>query len=74
MVGQKRSFLSLTIYPQSDSLSEAGAERIFSETLSGASRKRPELERLIDQLRGGDVVVVTKYDRALPVPCVIFSI
>lgn len=48
---------------QITALKEAGAERIFAEKISGAKRVRPELDRLIDQLRSGDVVLVTKYDR-----------
>lgn len=44
-------------------LKEAGAERIFADKISGAKRARPELNRLMDQLRPGDVVLVTKYDR-----------
>lgn len=48
---------------QTDALTQAGAERIFSEMVSGASAKRPELARMLDQLRDGDVVVVAKYDR-----------
>lgn len=48
---------------QLDALKEAGAGRVFSETISGATAKRPELQRMLDQLRDGDVVVVTKYDR-----------
>lgn len=44
-------------------LEAAGAGRVFSEKISGIRTARPELERLIDQLRPGDVVVVTKYDR-----------
>ncbi len=44
-------------------LKEAGAERIFADKISGAKRSRPELDRLLDQLRLGDVVLVTKYDR-----------
>jgi DNA invertase Pin-like site-specific DNA recombinase len=48
---------------QLDTLTEAGVERIFSDKISGAQRNRPELDRLLDQLRSGDVVVVTKYDR-----------
>jgi len=51
------------LHAQIDSLNEASAGRIFSETVSGAKAKRPELEKLLDQLRDGDVVVVTKYDR-----------
>ena len=48
---------------QVDALSAAGAERIFMDKISGARRQRPELDRMVDQLRPGDVVVVTKYDR-----------
>lgn len=44
-------------------LETAGAGRVFAEKVSGTRTARPELERLIDQLRPGDVVVVTKYDR-----------
>jgi DNA invertase Pin-like site-specific DNA recombinase len=48
---------------QTDALTAAGAERIFAEKISGVRRDRPELGALLDQLRSGDVVVVTKYDR-----------
>jgi len=48
---------------QTDALTEAGAERIFADKITGSARKRPELDQLIDQLRDGDIVVVTKYDR-----------
>jgi DNA invertase Pin-like site-specific DNA recombinase len=44
-------------------LKEAGCQRIFQEKISGAHRRRPELERLLDQLRAGDTVVVWKLDR-----------
>ena len=48
---------------QTDALTAAGAERIYADKISGSRKKRPELDRLLDQLRSGDVVVVTKYDR-----------
>jgi len=48
---------------QTDALQAAGAERIFSDKISGSMRKRLELDKLLDQLRPGDVIVVTKYDR-----------
>lgn len=48
---------------QTDALQAAGAERIFSDKISGSMRKRPELDKLLDQLRPGDVIVVAKYDR-----------
>jgi DNA invertase Pin-like site-specific DNA recombinase len=48
---------------QTDALTAAAAERIFADKIRGSIRARPELDRLIDQLRKNDVVVVTKYDR-----------
>ena len=44
-------------------LKAAGCERIFSEKASGGRWNRPELHRLLDLLRKGDVVVVWKLDR-----------
>ena len=43
--------------------SAAGCTRIYEEKISGANRNRPELARLLDHLRGGDVVVVYRLDR-----------
>jgi DNA invertase Pin-like site-specific DNA recombinase len=48
---------------QLDALNGAEAGRIFADKISGSKRQRPELDRLLDQLRDGDVVIVTKYDR-----------
>ena len=48
---------------QFDALKVAGAERIFADKITGTARSRPELDRLLDQLRQGDVITVTKYDR-----------
>ena len=44
-------------------LHEAGCEKLFEETISGARNKRPELERLLSELRTDDVVVITRLDR-----------
>lgn len=44
-------------------LSDIGCQRIFEEKVSGAKRDRPELGRLLDHLRAGDVVTVTRLDR-----------
>src|SRR3954469_114701 len=44
-------------------LRTAGCERLFQEAGSGGRWDRPELHRLLDQLRPGDVVVVWKLDR-----------
>jgi DNA invertase Pin-like site-specific DNA recombinase len=44
-------------------LKDAGCERIFEEAASGGRWDRPELQRMLDQLRAGDVVIVWKLDR-----------
>jgi len=44
-------------------LKAAGGERIYREKASGGRWDRPELHRLLDQLRKGDVLVVWKLDR-----------
>lgn len=44
-------------------LKDAGCTRIYQEKISGAKKERPELERLLDQLRPNDVVIVWKLDR-----------
>lgn len=48
---------------QRDALTMAGAERLFEEKVTGTARSRTELDRMLKDLRSGDVVVVTKYDR-----------
>lgn len=45
------------------SLKKAGCRKIFQEKVSGTRRDRPELEKMIEQLREGDVVVVARLDR-----------
>jgi DNA invertase Pin-like site-specific DNA recombinase len=44
-------------------LKAVGCEHIFREQASGGRWDRPELHRLLDQLRKGDVLVVWKLDR-----------
>lgn len=44
-------------------LQAAGCTRIFAEKITGARRDRPELARMLDHLRPGDVVIVTRLDR-----------
>src|SRR5450432_2098278 len=48
---------------QLEALKKAGCTRIFREKVSGTYRDRPELNRMLDQLRRGDVVTVWKLDR-----------
>jgi len=44
-------------------LVEAGCGRLFEEKISGAARQRPALERLLQELRAADILVVTRLDR-----------
>jgi DNA invertase Pin-like site-specific DNA recombinase len=48
---------------QVDALELAGCYRVFTEIASGARADRPTLERVLDQLRPGDTLVVWKLDR-----------
>ena len=48
---------------QASALKAAGCERIYREKASGGRWDRPELHRVLDQLRKGDVLVVWKLDR-----------
>ena len=48
---------------QRRALRETGCWRLYEEKLAGARRDRPELGRLLDQVREGDVLVVTRLDR-----------
>jgi DNA invertase Pin-like site-specific DNA recombinase len=48
---------------QAEALQSAGCQKIFKEEASGGRWNRPELHRLLDQLREGDIVTVWKLDR-----------
>ncbi len=48
---------------QLDALKAANCERIYQESGSGKSRKRPELEKCLDAMRAGDTLVVWRLDR-----------
>src|SRR5699024_8795833 len=48
---------------QHDALQAAGCYRIFTDTASGSLQSRPELDKLLDQLRPGDTLVVWRLDR-----------
>ena len=48
---------------QRKALKAAGCKRVYEEKASGGRWDRPELHRMLDHLRDGDVVVVWKLDR-----------
>lgn len=48
---------------QTDALTAAGCETIYSDVVSGARTQRPELDECLRYLRKGDILVVYKLDR-----------
>jgi len=48
---------------QLDALKAAGCEKIFQEKITGKSKSRPDLDKMLAMLREGDQVVVVKLDR-----------
>ena len=51
---------------QTDALREAGCERIFENTISGAKAERPSLASALEFLRDGDVLAAAGSGGALP--------
>ena len=48
---------------QLDSLKEAGCEKIFQEKITGTKKERPELDKLMEQLRSGDLIIISDLTR-----------
>jgi DNA invertase Pin-like site-specific DNA recombinase len=48
---------------QLKALKKAGCRKIFREKVSGFNPQRPEFQRMLDQIRPGDTIVVWKLDR-----------
>ena len=44
-------------------LKKEGCKIVFSEVISGANKQRPELAKLFEQIKKGDVLVITSIDR-----------
>ena len=57
------STTSQNIDRQTAALSEAGCEKIFVDKLSGRDTNRPELQKMFEQFRPGDVLVITELAR-----------
>ncbi len=48
---------------QEQDLRAAGAEKIFADAFTGKRMDRPELQKLLQEIRSGDTLIVTKLDR-----------
>lgn len=60
-MGQARDGNSLEA--QVNALQQAGAELIFKDIFSGKTEHRPQLDKLLKVISGGDRLVITKLDR-----------
>lgn len=64
LVGYARvSSVGQSLELQHEQLTKEGCEKIFEEKASGADKDRPQLEAMLDFIRDGDTLVVTKLDR-----------
>src|SRR2546423_7074125 len=52
-----------TLALQQDALTQAGCDRVFTDTASGAAAERHGLEEALSHVRAGDTFVVWKLDR-----------
>ena len=48
---------------QKDALQKAGVDLIFLDAYAGTKSSRPQLDKMREQLRSGDTIVITRLDR-----------
>lgn len=48
---------------QEDALKNAVVDQMFIDTFTGTKSSRPQLDRMKEQLRSGDTIVITRLDR-----------
>ena len=64
IIGYARvSSIAQNLDRQIDNLTARGCERIYQEKMTGTTSARPELERMFDALRTGDMLVVDSFSR-----------
>jgi len=64
IIGYARvSTLEQNLDRQLDSFDANGVEKVFTEKVTGKKFDRPELMKLIEQLRDGDVVIISELTR-----------
>ena len=57
------STVGQSLEEQRAKLTGAGCSKIFEEKVSGKKRDRPELTRVLEYVRDGDTLIITKLDR-----------
>jgi DNA invertase Pin-like site-specific DNA recombinase len=57
------STLDQSLDRQLDNLQTQGCERIYQEKITGTKTERPELKRMMEILRSGDILVVESFSR-----------
>lgn len=64
IIGYARvSTLDQNIKAQIAALKAAGAEKVYYEKASGKDKERPELEKLLSEIRAGDTVIINSFSR-----------
>lgn len=48
---------------QLEALKNAGCEKIYSDKLTGANLERPQLQKMFDELKEGDTIIITDLTR-----------
>ncbi len=48
---------------QLDQLKSSGCEKVYQEKITGTKKERPELEKLLDHVRKGDVIIISDLTR-----------
>ncbi|MDB6260481.1 recombinase family protein [Lactobacillus amylovorus] len=57
------STIEQNLQPQIEQLKQAGAEKIYSEKYTGTTTERPVFDEVMETLKIGDTLIVTKLDR-----------
>ena len=58
-----QSKIGYSLEAQERTLREKGAQKIYADVYTGAKNDRPQLERLLSEIKKGDTLIVTKLDR-----------
>ena len=62
-VSTRNQLYGNSLEQQENELRLAGAVKIYKDAFTGTKEHRPEFDKLIDKLRAGDCLIVTKLDR-----------